>query len=173
MNNKVKFCIQALGIGVLMCVVGAGNAVVPDQIENNCHQAPDLACLPSNLAAGVSKSQGENSQVSVNGIQANADTQNMQGDITADTAAKSLGAVGLSASIVPSSSLYKTKAKLQGTPDLEHSSTTLPGPLLASIFALIGIVAVARRNVSGRERVERGASSNSPKTEGTRIMKCI
>jgi hypothetical protein len=173
MNNKVKLCTQALGIAVLMCVVSAGSFVVPDQIEINCHQTPDLDCLPKTLADDASKSRSEDNQLSVNVIQDNADAQNVQGDIIADTTAKPSGVAGPSASIVPGSSLYKTKENLQRSPDLKRSSTTLPGPLLASIFALIGIVAVARRNVSGRGRMEQRSSSNSPKTEGTRIMKCI
>jgi hypothetical protein len=173
MNNKVKFCVQALGIGVLMGVVSTGSSVVSDQIEINCRQTPDLNCFPRTIADVVSKSQRENSQLSVNVIQANADTQNVHGDIIVDTTAKSSGEVGLSASNVSGTSLYKTKEKLQRNPDLDRSSTTLPGPLLASIFALIGIVAVARRNVSGRGRMEVGASSKAPKTEGRRIMRCI
>jgi hypothetical protein len=173
MNNKVKFCFQVLGIGALMGVVGAGSPVVPDQIEINCHQTPDLDCLPRTLADGVSKSRGENSQLSMNVIQTNADTQNVHDGIITDTTAKSSGEVGLRTSSVPSTSLYKTKEKLQRSLDLDRSSTTLPGPLLASIFALIGIVAVARRNVSGSGKIEEKASSNAPKTEGTRIMKCI
>jgi hypothetical protein len=167
MNNKVKFWVQVLGIGMLVCVVGPGYSMASDQIEINCHQTPDLDCSPSNLSDGVSNSQGDNSRLSLNVIQqANTDTQNVHSDIIADTTTKSSGLVGLSASIAPSSSLYKTKAKLQRSQELKRPSTTLPRPLLASIFALIGIVAVARRNVSGRGGMEEGASSNSPKRGG-------
>ena len=161
MNNKVKLWALTLGIGMLMCVVDAGRSVASDEIEINCYQTPDLYCSPSNVLGGASKSQDENSQLSLTGIQANTHIRNMHDDIIVDTAAELSALTDLRASVVPNSSLNETKVELRRSPDLDRSSTTLPGPLLASILALIGIVAVARRNVSGRGGMEEGVSSNS------------
>ena len=146
---------------MLMCVVGTERSVAFDQMEINCHQTPDLDCSPSNVLGGASKGQGENSQLSPTGMQTNANIRNMHGDIIVDPTDEFSVLADISTSITPNSPLNETKAELRRSPDFDRSSTTLPGPLLASILALIGIVAVARRNVSGRGGMEEGASSNS------------
>ena len=161
MNNKVKLWALTLGIGMLICMVDTGGSVASDQIEINCHQTPDLDCGPSHVLGGVSKSQSENSKLSLTGIQANADIRNIHGDIIVDNATEFSAITDLNASIGPNSSFNEAEAQLRRSPDLDRSSTALPGPLLASILALIGIVAVARRNVSGRGGMEEAASSDS------------